>query len=122
VHLYDAHDPYDPPAPYATRFANALYDGEIAYSDACVGKLIAALRQAGLYDGTLVAVMADHGEALGQHGEETHGVFFIRRDHSRAVVVQASGRRIDRPPSGDTGEPCGCYADGAGGCWRSGAG
>jgi len=49
VHLYDAHDPYDPPAPYATRFVNALYDGEIAYSDACVGKLIAALRQAGLY-------------------------------------------------------------------------
>jgi arylsulfatase A-like enzyme/thioredoxin-like negative regulator of GroEL len=75
VHLYDAHDPYDPPPPYSTRFARSLYDGEIAYADACVGKLITALRQAGLYDGSLVALMADHGEALGQHGEQTHGVF-----------------------------------------------
>ena len=75
VHLYDAHDPYDPPPPYSTRYARSLYDGEIAYADACVGKLIAALREAGLYDGALMAVMADHGEALGQHGEQTHGVF-----------------------------------------------
>jgi arylsulfatase A-like enzyme/Tfp pilus assembly protein PilF len=75
VHLYDAHDPYDPPAPYSTLYADSLYDGEIAYADACVGKLIAALRLAGLYDGTLIALMADHGEALGQHGEQTHGVF-----------------------------------------------
>ena len=75
VHLYDAHDPYDPPAPYSTRFAKSLYDGEIAYSDACVGKLISALREAGLFDDTLVAAMADHGEALGGHGEQTHGIF-----------------------------------------------
>ena len=75
VHLYDAHDPYDPPAPYSTRFAGSLYDGEIAYSDACVGALVKALRQLNLYDGTLLALMADHGEALGQHGEETHGIF-----------------------------------------------
>jgi choline-sulfatase len=75
VHLYDAHDPYDPPAPYSTRYAASLYDGEIAYADACVGKLIAALRQAGVYDSALIAVMADHGEALGEHGEETHGIF-----------------------------------------------
>ena len=75
VHLYDAHDPYDPPAPYAAKFANAKYDGEIAYSDTCVGALIKALRELNLYDGTMLALMADHGEALGQHGEETHGIF-----------------------------------------------
>jgi arylsulfatase A-like enzyme/Tfp pilus assembly protein PilF len=75
VHLYDAHDPYDPPAPYSTRFATSLYDGEIAYADACVGTLTRALRQLGAYDNTVIAVMADHGEALGQHGEETHGIF-----------------------------------------------
>ncbi len=75
VHLYDAHDPYDPPAPYSTRFTGALYNGEIAYADACVGSLTRALRQLGAYDNTVIAVMADHGEALGQHGEETHGIF-----------------------------------------------
>src|SRR5258708_37397241 len=75
VHLYDAHDPYDPPEPYKTKYASAPYDGEIAYADSAVGKLLAALRARGLYDGALIAIMADHGEALGEHGEETHGIF-----------------------------------------------
>src|SRR4029077_821033 len=75
VHLYDAHDPYDPPSPYKERFASQSYDGEIAYADACVGKLLDALRKHGLYDETMIAVMADHGESLGAHGENTHGIF-----------------------------------------------
>ncbi len=75
VHLYDAHDPYDPPEPFKTKYASAPYDGEIAYVDSAVGKLLAQLRVRGLYDGALIAVMADHGEALGEHGEATHGVF-----------------------------------------------
>jgi arylsulfatase A-like enzyme/Tfp pilus assembly protein PilF len=75
VHLYDAHDPYDPPAPYNTKFVKAPYDGEVAYVDACVGKLLNALRAQALFENSLIAVMADHGEALGQHGEETHGIF-----------------------------------------------
>jgi arylsulfatase A-like enzyme len=75
VHLYDAHDPYDPPEPYKTRYAAAPYDGEIAYVDAAVGKLLSWLRLRGLYDGAMIAVMADHGEALGEHGEITHGIF-----------------------------------------------
>ncbi len=75
VHLYDAHDPYDPPAPYKARYASQPYDGEIAYADACVGKLLDGLRKHGLYDEAIIAVMADHGESLSQHGESTHGVF-----------------------------------------------
>jgi arylsulfatase A-like enzyme/Tfp pilus assembly protein PilF len=75
VHLYDAHDPYDPPEPYKTRYAAAPYDGEIAYLDAAVGKFISWLKLRGLYDNALIAVMADHGEALGEHGETTHGIF-----------------------------------------------
>jgi arylsulfatase A-like enzyme/Flp pilus assembly protein TadD len=75
VHLYDAHDPYDPPAPYKQKFATEPYDGEIAYADAQLGRLFAALRSHAMFDNTLIAVMADHGEALGQHGEQTHGVF-----------------------------------------------
>jgi choline-sulfatase len=75
VHLYDPHDPYDPPMPYKTRYATALYDGEIAYTDSAVGQLLTFLRTRGLFDGTLIAVMADHGEGLGEHGEQTHGIF-----------------------------------------------
>ena len=75
VHLYDAHDPYEAPAPFGRRYAAAPYDGEIAYVDAQVGQLVDALRARGLYDETVLAVFSDHGEALGEHGETTHGVF-----------------------------------------------
>jgi len=75
VHLYDAHTPYDPPAPFRTRFAAALYDGEIAYVDSCIGKILAVLEQSGQLDRTAVAVVADHGEGLGDHGEAEHGMF-----------------------------------------------
>ena len=75
VHLYDAHDPYDPPEPYKSKYATALYDGEIACADAEVGKFLNELRARGLYDGAVIAVMADHGEALGDHGEDFHGFF-----------------------------------------------
>ncbi|HXK09953.1 MAG TPA: sulfatase-like hydrolase/transferase [Vicinamibacteria bacterium] len=75
VHLYDAHDPYDPPEPYASRHAEAPYEGEIAGVDAAVGRLVDALRERGVLEGALVVVAADHGESLGEHGEDTHGVF-----------------------------------------------
>ena len=75
VHLYDAHAPYDPPAPFAARFTSSPYDGEIAYVDACIARLIAALERSGRLDRTLVAVVADHGESLGEHGEQEHGMF-----------------------------------------------
>jgi choline-sulfatase len=75
VHLYDPHDPYDPPAPYKTKYASDEYNGEIAYADAAVGKLLGALRTRGVYEGSVIAVMADHGEAFGEHGERGHGIF-----------------------------------------------
>ena len=75
IHLYDAHDPYDPPEPYKTRYASAPYDGEIAYDDAALGQFFKWLRLRGLFDDSLIAVMADHGEGLGDHGETTHGIF-----------------------------------------------
>ena len=75
VQLYDPHDPYDPPAPFKARYADAPYDGEIAYADYAVGKLLAALEARSLFDGAMIIVAADHGEAFGEHGERTHGVF-----------------------------------------------
>src|SRR6266550_2349420 len=75
LHFYDPHDPYDPPEPFKSRFASVPYDGEIAYADSAVGKLLSQLRTRGLYENSVIAVMADHGEALGEHGESTHGIF-----------------------------------------------
>jgi len=75
VHVYDPHEPYAPPAEFRERFAGDLYDGEIAAVDAALGGLFDALRRDGLLDRTLVAVTADHGESLGEHGEDTHGLF-----------------------------------------------
>jgi arylsulfatase A-like enzyme/Flp pilus assembly protein TadD len=88
VHFYDAHDPYDPPEPYKTRFKAAPYDGEVAYADAQVGRLLDALRKHGLYNETLVAVMADHGESLGAHGESTHGIFLYDETLHVPLVVK----------------------------------
>jgi choline-sulfatase len=88
VHLYDAHHPYDPPQPYKTKYAAAPYDGEIAYADSAVGKLLSQLRARGLYDSALIAVMADHGEALGDHGEDTHGIFLYDETIHVPLVIK----------------------------------
>lgn len=75
VHFYDPHDPYDPPADLKQRYASAPYDGEIAGVDRLVGRLVDALRTRAVLSRTLFVVAADHGEALGDHGETTHGIF-----------------------------------------------
>ncbi len=75
VHLYDPHDPYDPPEDYAARHRGSPYDGEVEFADAQVGRLIEALRTRGELDRTLVVVVGDHGESLGDHQEKTHGFF-----------------------------------------------
>ena len=74
LHFYDAHDPYDPPEPFKSHYASALYDGEIAYTDSIVGSLVEVLRKHGLYQNSVIAIAADHGEAFGEHGEERHGM------------------------------------------------
>jgi arylsulfatase A-like enzyme/parvulin-like peptidyl-prolyl isomerase len=76
VHLFDPHAPYRPPPPYRSRFADEPYDGEVAYSDAQVGRLLGWLDAAGRRDSTLVVVTSDHGEGLGEHGEDEH-LFFV---------------------------------------------
>ena len=75
VHFYDPHEPYDPPEPFATTYAANRYDGEIAYMDRYVGKLLAKLDELRLADRTLVIVTGDHGEGLGEHDETTHAMF-----------------------------------------------
>jgi len=78
VHLYDPHTPYEPPEPYATRFAGSpsrRYDGEVAFADAQLGRLLDWLRASGKDERTVVLVVGDHGEGLGSHREEEHGFF-----------------------------------------------
>ncbi|HEY5908078.1 MAG TPA: sulfatase-like hydrolase/transferase [Vicinamibacteria bacterium] len=75
LHLYDPHDPYEPPEPYITRYADRPYDGEVAYADELVGRLDDALTRLRLRDQTLLVVTSDHGEGLGEHGETLHGFF-----------------------------------------------
>jgi len=100
VHVYDPHHPYDPPEPYKTRYAKALYDGEIAYVDSAMGKLFKQLKASGLYDNTLVAVTADHGESLGAHGEDEHGVFLYDETIHVPLLIKfphesTAGKRIE---------------------------
>ncbi len=84
VHLFDPHDPYDPPPDLKAKFASAPYDGEIASVDRLAGKLIEA---AGA--GAVVVVAADHGEALGDHGEDAHGMFLYDAELHVPLLVRA---------------------------------
>jgi arylsulfatase A-like enzyme/Flp pilus assembly protein TadD len=75
LHLYDPHSGYNPPEPFLTRFSSAPYDGEIAYADSQLARVVTYLKQRGLYDRMLVILASDHGESLGEHGEKEHGFF-----------------------------------------------
>src|SRR5205807_3549014 len=78
LHLYEPHAPYEPPEPYATRYAGRPYDGEIATADAVVARFVSFLKQRGLYDRAILVLLSDHGEGLGDHGEDEHGVLLYR--------------------------------------------
>ncbi|MCH7527334.1 MAG: sulfatase, partial [Planctomycetes bacterium] len=74
VHLFDPHSPYTPPEPFRTEYASNLYDGEVAFADSQVGQLLNRLRELEFLDETLVVLVGDHGEGLGDHSEKTHGM------------------------------------------------
>lgn len=73
LHLYDPHAPYEPPGSFLTRFPHDPYGGEIAFADSLVADLVGTLSESGRLDDTVLTVLADHGEGLGEHGEATHG-------------------------------------------------
>ena len=75
LHLYEPHTPYAPPTAYASA---QPYDGEISYADELVGRFLQRLETAGILKRAIVAVVSDHGEGLGDHGEAEHGVFLYR--------------------------------------------
>ncbi|MEP7116717.1 MAG: sulfatase-like hydrolase/transferase [Acidobacteriota bacterium] len=91
VHLYDPHDPYEPPEPYATTYADRPYDGEVAWTDSLLGRLRGLLEARHLWNDAVVVVMADHGEALGEHGETGHGFFAYETTLKIPFVIRAPG-------------------------------
>jgi arylsulfatase A-like enzyme/Tfp pilus assembly protein PilF len=111
VHLYDPHDPYEPPPPYSEKYKDRLYDGEIAYADSALAHLIATLKKSGAYENSIIVVVGDHGEGLGEHGEETHGLFLydstlhvpmilkLPRAAQRGLVIDSQVRTTDILPT-----------------------
>jgi len=97
LHLYDPHSPYDPPEPFRTQYRGHLYDGEIAYADHELGRLIAWLKQNRLYEGSLIVFLSDHGESLGDHGEKEHGFFVYDSTVHIPLIV--------KPPAGSGTRP-----------------
>jgi arylsulfatase A-like enzyme/Tfp pilus assembly protein PilF len=77
VHLFEPHTPYEPIEPFRSRYSSA-YDGEIATADAYVGAFLDWLKQRKIYDDALIILLSDHGEGLGDHGEQEHGILLYR--------------------------------------------
>jgi choline-sulfatase len=94
LHFYDPHDPYDPPEPFKSHFASAPYDGEIAYTDSIVGSVMEVLQRHGLFQDSIIAIAADHGEAFGEHGEERHGIFLYDETIHVPFLLKLPGERF----------------------------
>jgi arylsulfatase A-like enzyme/Tfp pilus assembly protein PilF len=94
LHLYDPHSPYDPPEPFRTQYRDRPYDGEIAYADHELGRLITWLKTNHLYDNSVIVFLSDHGESLGDHGEKEHGFFIYNSTiHVPLIIKPAAGFR-----------------------------
>jgi choline-sulfatase len=102
LHLYEPHTPYEPPEPFASRYPDSPYDGEIATADIVVDGLLRELDRLGIYERAVVAVVADHGEGLGDHGEQQHGIFLYRATVHVPMILKLpgsarAGSRVERP-------------------------
>ncbi len=89
IHLYDPHSPYDPPAPFDRGSSQAAYRGEVEYTDSELGKFISLLKEKGIYDRSLIVVTADHGEGLGDHNEDGHGMFLYETTVHVPLIIRA---------------------------------
>ena len=97
LHLYDPHSPYDPPEPFRSKYQSHPYDGEIAYADSELGRLLAWLKTSQLYQKTAIALLSDHGESLGEHGEHEHGYFLYNSTIRIPMII--------KPPAGQGIQP-----------------
>jgi arylsulfatase A-like enzyme/Flp pilus assembly protein TadD len=103
LHIYEPHFPYEPPEPFRSRYG-ATYDGEIAASDAVVGEFLGQLKREGIYDRAMILLVSDHGEGLGDHGEQEHGILLYREVLHVPLLLKLPGSRDDGTR---VGEPVG---------------
>jgi tetratricopeptide (TPR) repeat protein len=93
LHFYDPHDPYEPPPPFSDVYKDRLYDGEIAYADSALGRFLAYLKKQEWYEGAMIVVVGDHGEGLGEHREDTHGIFLYDSTTHVPLIVKLPNQR-----------------------------
>lgn len=91
LHFYEPHTPYHPPEPFRSRYADEPYDGEVATVDAVLQGLFDQLRDLGLYERSIIALVGDHGEGLGDHSEMQHGVFLYRSTLHVPLILKLPG-------------------------------
>jgi len=91
IHFFDPHTPYLPPSPFKEEFAGRPYDGEIAFMDFYVGKVVEKLKEKNILDKTLILLAGDHGEAIGDHGEADHGLFLYESTMKVPLIIYAKG-------------------------------
>ncbi len=101
IHLFDPHDPYEPPEPFLSRYPKDPYAGEVAYADMVVGRILDTLRELQIYERSLIVLVGDHGEGLGEHRELTHGFFLYDSTLLIPLILKLPGtdRFSDRLPS-----------------------
>ena len=92
LHLYEPHKPWAPPADLAALYPDP-YDGEVAAADRIVVELISELRELGRYEDSVIVLTSDHGEGLGDHGEEGHGVLVYRESLQVPLILKLPGSR-----------------------------
>lgn len=90
VHFFDPHMPYAPPEPFKTQFRDNPYDGEIAYMDAYLGKIIRLLEEKQVLENTLIVIAGDHGEAFGEHGEFGHMMFCYEENIKIPLILYSN--------------------------------
>ena len=88
LHLFDPHAPYQPPKDFRARYAGRPYDGEVAFVDSQIARLMAGLERLGVAESTLIVLTSDHGESLGEHGEQTHGVLLYEATLRVPLIVR----------------------------------
>jgi len=102
MHLYDPHFPYHLPEPYSREYAAQPYDGEIAFADEQVGRLLRFLKEKGIYQNTVIVLCGDHGESLGEHGEKTHGFFIYNATMHVPLIIRLPENRLPENASART--------------------
>lgn len=101
LHTYEPHYPYEAPEPFRSRYTDP-YDAEVAVSDAITGDFLSELKKSGLYDKAVILFLSDHGEGLGEHGEQQHGIFLYRESIQVPLLMklpksQLAATRVSAP-------------------------